>query len=677
MPMTLTHVIKRSGKRVLFNENKITQVVLNAMEAIGEGTEKDAEKVKDLVVRKLERDFTDHVPTVEDVQDRVESALMELKYSKAAKAYILYRSERAKLREQKAALMGGRVDEVHLSLNALRLLEQRYLLRDEQGELTETPSELFWRVANAVALAEIKHKQDPKDAARTFYRLLSTLEFIPASPILMNAGTKRQLHSCFAVPLPDTIDGMFRALHQAALIQKTGGGTGFAFSRIRPRQDMAEGMPGVAAGPLAYMRVFEAGMKAIKQSGRRQGANMAVLRVDHPDILDFINLKLTRTMENFNISVAITDSFMDALERGEEYDLINPRTGKAQGKLSARVVFDSILAVAWRVGDPGLLFIDRINMANPCKHLGVIETTSACGEQPLLPYESCPEGSINLVTALRETEDGHELDLKKLRRIVARAVQFLDDVIDVNTYPVAETEQMARGTRKIGLGIMGFADLCYALRVPYGSEEAVALADRIMETVADEAKQASEELAAERGAFPKWRGSEHEKRGRKLRNSTILCIAPTGTTSLLADVSSGIEPNYALAYSRTVTGGGELLFVNPFFEDVMRRRGVPKDAIQRIAKRGIILPGDPVPEDLRAVFTTAQQIPPEWHIRIQAAFQKHVDGAISKTINFPSTASVREIEAGMLLAWQLGCKGITIYRDRSLETQVLNIGGGS
>ncbi len=671
--MPVSHIKKRSGKRVLFNEHKITDAVLKAMHAAGvREDEKAAQDVTKLVVRKLNRRFKDSIPTIEDVQDLVEEALLELRHTRVAKEYILYRNERAKVREQKAALIGGKVDDVELSLNAIKLLEQRYLLRDDEGKVVETPSEMFWRVANNVARAEIKLKEDAKSAARTYYRLMSNLEFLPASPTMMNAGTARQMAPCFAIPIPDDIDSIFKALYQAAVIQKNGGGTGFSFSRVRERGDTAEGLPSVAAGPLAYMRVFEAGMKAVKQSGRRQGANMAVLRVDHPDILDFINMKLTRKMENFNISVGITDAFMRALEANEDYELISPRTGKPVGSAAARVVFDSILAVSWRTGDPGLIFLDRLNQTNTCPHIGQVETTSACGEQPLLPYESCCEGSINLTRCLKEKEDSWQFEYQKLRRIVGQAVRFLDDLIDANNYPVKEVETMTKKTRKIGLGIMGFADVCYALRVPYDSEEAEELAGKIMSVIRDEAEKTSESLADERGTFPAWRRSRHERQGKRRRNATLLCIAPTGTISLIASVSSGIEPNYALSFSRTVVGGSDLLHVNPWFEDAIRNN--EKDIVQEVAKRGMILDSDNLPEDIKRVFKTAQQITPEWHVRIQAAFQKHVDGAISKTINFPEEASVGDIEEAMVLAWKLGCNGITVYRDSSLDEQVITAG---
>ncbi|MDD9954311.1 MAG: adenosylcobalamin-dependent ribonucleoside-diphosphate reductase [Candidatus Woesearchaeota archaeon] len=661
----INSLIKRSGKRVLFNEHRITEAVWKAMQDVGEGTEAQAEKVKELTVKKLEA--LEKTPTIEDVQDKVEEALIEKKHVNVAKSYILYRNERQQLREQKAALIGGKIDELQLSFNAVKILEQRYLMRDEQGKIKETPSELFWRVANHVAMAELKYNNEPKAVARTFHRMLSNLEFIPSSPTLMNAGTTKQLSSAFAIPIPDDMDGIFESLRQAVVTQKNGGGTGFSFSRIRPKNDTADGVHGVACGPIAVMRIFEASMKAVRQSGRRQGANMAILRVDHPDILDFINLKLAGGMENFNLSVGITDEFMTALQEDGDIELINPRTEKATGTVAARVIFDSILAVAWRCGDPGLVFLDRMQAANPCKHKGTIETTSACGEAPLMPYESACEGSVNLTACVK---DG-KIDYTKLKKIVTNAVRFLDNVVDVNNYLFKEMEHMTKATRRIGLGLMGFADVLFAIGVPYDTDEAVGVAEKIAQTIQEAAEQASIALAEERGTFPAFKRSAHDKSGKKLRNSVLMAIAPTGTISLLANVSSGIEPNYALAYSRT-TESGELLYINPFFEQAMNAHNIEKSVVQEVAKTGVM--DEAIPPEMKAVFKTSQQILPEWHIKIQAAFQKYVDGAISKTINYPNDANVKQIEDGYLLAWELGCKGITVYRDGSLDVQVLNTG---
>lgn len=668
----ITHIVKRSGKRVLFNENKIVEVIWRAMQSVGEGKRADAERVAERVVELLNKDFRKEIPSVEDVQDRVESALMDLQFGAVAKSYILYRNERAKLREQKAALMGGQIDDLKLSINSVRLLEQRYLARDDEGEIAETPTQLFLRIARTVAMAEVNHNGDPKPWARKFFRMMSTLEFLPSSPVLMNAGMKKkQLASSFVIPVPDDLQGIFRSLEQAVIVQQAGGGTGFSFSRIRHRGDIVDSIPGVASGPIAYMRVYEKAMQAVKQGGHRQGANMAVLRVDHPDILDFINLKLNRdAMQNFNLSVGVTDGFMETLQQDGEYELINPRTGEPAGQLSARVVFDTLLAVSWRTGDPGLLFLDRINKDNACSHKGAIEATNPCAEQPMLPYESCCEGSINLT---RFVKDG-KIDWGRLSDAIRLSVRFLDDVIDVNHYPVPEIEQMTRGTRRIGLGIMGFADLLLLLGIPYASEDAVMLADEIGAFVRKNAEEASEELAEQRGTYPYWRRSRHEQESKRVRNSALLGIAPTGSISIIADCSGGIEPNYAFAYTRAVSGGSDLLMMNPAFKKVMRAHAIPEEIAKKIAKRGYATDEDDLPQELKDILLTAQQVPPEWHIRIQAAWQKHVDSGISKTINFPATASIKDIEEGMLLAWRLGCKGITVYRDNSLDVQVLRTG---
>jgi ribonucleoside-diphosphate reductase alpha chain len=675
----ITHIIKRSGRRVLFDENKIVDAIWKAMEAASEGTQEDAQKVMREVVRTLNQEFSETPPTVEDVQDHVERALITKRHPAVAKGYILYRHERTKLREQKALLTGGKIDELDLPLNSLRVLEQRYLLRDNEGKIIETPTELFWRVSNAIAAAEQKFGGEQRAAARTFFRMMRDLEFLPASAILMNAGTDRQLSSCIVLPIEDDIHSIFQTLAQAVLMQKKGAGTGFSFSRIRSKSDTVGGIGGVTTGPLAFMRIYESSLRTIKQNGRRFGANMAVLRVDHPDILDFINMKLDgHTLTNFNISVGVTDAFMKAVEEDGEYELHNPRTKEVVGKLSARLVFDTILASSWRSGDPGLLFLDRINADNVCKHLGEIETTSPCAEAPMLPHECCVEGSVNLAVLVktRRSDGKHEIDWERLRKVTRDVVWFLDNAVEVNIYYLPEIERMGKGTRHIGLGIMGFADLLYRLRIPYDSDEAASLGERIAKTIMDEAHAASVELARERGAFGFYKGSELEKQGKKRRNSTLLGLAPTGTISLIADASSGIEPNFALAYRRTLSDGRELLSINKAFEQAMQEYGISEEAVKRIVSRGTIHEEDGLPPEITTVFVTSQMIQPEGHIRIQAAFQKYVDGGISKTINFPTSASTKEIGDGMLAAWKHGCKGITIYRDGSLSAQVLTVGGG-
>jgi ribonucleoside-diphosphate reductase alpha chain len=670
----LTHIVKRSGKLVLFDEKKVVSAVWKAMQATEEGTKEDAESVKDLIVKKLNDAFPENPPTVEDVQDIVEQALMELQFVKVAKGYILYRHERSQLREEKSQLMGGKIDELDLAINGLRVLEQRYLMRDEKGNIIETPSELFWRVANKIASAEHKFGEDQRQAARTFFKLMTNMEFLPSSPILMNAGTPRQLSSCCVLPIDDHIDSIFKTLADAAIMQKNGSGTGFSFSRLRPKGDFVAGNSSTTSGPLAFMRIYEMAMHAVKQGGRRQGANMAILRVDHPDILDFINLKLDgQTLSNFNISVAVTDQFMEAVEQDAEYDLINPRTKQAVGKLNARVVFDSILASSWRVGDPGILFIDRINTSNSCKHIGEYEATSPCAEQPMLPYECCVEGSINLAVCVKKRRGkSYDFDWEKLRRIVHDAVWFLDDAVDVNNYLLPDVERMTKGTRRIGLGVMGFADLLFELMIPYDTDEGVELGERIAKAIAEDADRASHELALKRGTYGFYKGSAHEKAGNKRRNAVLLGIAPTGTISLIADVSGGLEPNFALTYRRTLADGRELTVVNPFFEGAAQE--LDDDVIRKIVQRGVIDAEDAVPEEIRRVFVTSQHISPESHIKMQAAFQKWIDGAISKTINFPANVGIREIGEGLFLAWKMGCKGITVYRDGSLTSQVLTVG---
>jgi ribonucleoside-diphosphate reductase alpha chain len=673
----VTHIVKRSGKLVLFDERKIISAVWKAMQASDEGTKEDAENVKDAVVKLLNDEFPVSTPTVEDVQDRVERALMDSEFSKAAKGFILYRHERSQLREEKAQLTGGRVDDLDLAINGLRVLEQRYLMRDEHGRITETPSELFWRVANKIGSAESRYGDEPKAAARIFYRMMTNMEFLPSSPVLMNAGTPRQLASCFVLPVEDDVAGIFRTLTDAAVIQKNGGGTGFSFTRLRPRNDFVSGIGNVTGGPVTFMRIYESALRAIKQGGRRRGANMAVLRVDHPDILDFISMKLDGTsLSNFNCSVAVTDSFMESVEKDEEYPIINPRTGAEVSRLSARMVFDSMLASAWRVGDPGVLFIDRINRDNTCPHLGVIEATSPCGEQPMLPYEGCVEGSINLAVCVKRRRGAAaEFDWERFKRLVHDGIAFLDNAVDVNNYVLPQAEDMCRGTRKIGLGIMGFADLLFELGIAYDSDEAVALGSKIASTMREEADRTTIERAERRGTFNHYKGSVHEKSGKKRRNSTTLGIAPTGTISLIADVSSGIEPNYALSYKRQVVDGRELTVVNPFFENAVK--DLDEDLVRRIVQRGCIDQSDDVPAEIRKVFVTSQQISPDAHIAMQAAFQEHIDGAISKTVNFPQAATIKDLGDGLMLAWKSGCKGITVYRDKSLDVQVLTMGSGN
>lgn len=671
----VTQIRKRDGSVVPFDPGKIERAIESALMASRAGGRELASELAQQVVEIMEYRFAQAIPGVEDVQDVVEEVLMAQGYPTVAKAYILYRQQRADVRKYKR-LIGAR-DDLKLSVNAIRVLERRYLQRDENGHVVETPRELFRRVAQAVAGAETNFDPDAdmEGVEEQFFQLINNLEFLPNSPTLMNAGAALgQLSACFVLPVEDSIIDIFEALKNAAIIHQSGGGTGFSFSRLRPRGDVVRSTKGIASGPVSFMGVFDMATGVMKQGGKRRGANMGVLNAGHPDISEFVLAKSDEAaFANFNLSVAVTDEFMEAVSREDSWPLINPRTGSEMRSVNARELFDIIVNNAWRTGEPGLIFLDQINRYNPTPDLGSIEATNPCGELPLLPYESCNLGSINLAQMV----SNGEIDSDKLERTVNLAVHFLDNVIEANAFPLPAIERVTKGNRKIGLGVMGFADALAKLGIPYDSEAGLDMAERTMSFISEQAHQVSAKLAAKRGVYPNFSGSIHDHPGASgLRNASLISIAPTGSISIIAGCSSGIEPLFAIAFVRNVMEGARLMEVNPIFEQTARDRGFfSQELMEEVARRGTLRGIAGIPEDVRRVFVTDQDIQAEWHVRMQASFQKYTDNSVSKTVNLSAEASHEQIRRVYMLAHELGCKGVTVYRYGSRKQQVLYWGG--
>ncbi len=672
----IKEIRKRDGRIVPFDQDRITDAIFKAAQSVGGKDKELSKKLSDEVVILINQKFTKRdIPTVEEVQDMVEKVLIERGHASTVKSYIIYRQERAKLRAAKSFYLGMKI-KTELSLNALKVLEKRYLKKDANGNVIEKPHDMFERVAENIASADKLYDKNAntKQIEKDFFEVMVNLEFLPNSPTLMNAGRPlQQLAGCFVLPVHDSIESIFDSLKYTAIIHQSGGGTGFSFSKIRPRGDVVKSSHGVASGPLSFMRVYNMSTEVIKQGGRRRGANMGILRIDHPDILDFIVCKEKEgAYNNFNISVAITDKFMEAVKTNDTYDLISPHNGLVVEKLKAREVFRLICTMAWKNGEPGVIFIDKLNKYNPTPKLGEIESTNPCGEQPLLPFESCNLGSINLS---KVAKDG-QIDWDKLRKLVRTCVHYLDNVIDKCRYPLRKIADMVRANRKIGFGVMGFADMLIQLGIPYNSTKAVETAEKVMKFIRIESRKMSEELAKKRGVFPNYKISVYNRpNGPKLRNATLTTIAPTGTISIIAGCSSGIEPLFAISFIRHVLDGAELLEVNPLFEQIAKKQGFyDYTLMKKIAQVGSLHGIEEVPAHIRRIFVTSHDITPEWHVKIQAAFQKYTDNAVSKTVNFRNDATIQDVEKVFMLAYKTGCKGITIYRDKSREEQVLNIG---
>ncbi len=663
---------KRDGTIVDYDFKKLPKAILKAARAVGKRKKELANELAEKVIQELNKTFNKKdIPGVEDFQDAIEKILIEEGHAKIAKAFILYRNSKTKLREEKASLVGSK-EKNKLSINAIRLLKARYLLKDSDGSIIETPNEMFRRVAKNIASADKNYKGgNQKKSEEEFYKIMFNLDFLPNTPALMNAGTKiQQLVSCYVLPVDDSLDGIFKTLNLAMNIQKTGAGTGFSFSNLRQRRAKISKNGCSSSGPVPFIKVFNEATGALKKGGTRRGANMGILRVDHPDILKFISLKASEVnMTNFNISIGVTNEFMEAVQKHEDWELKDPRTKEKVSTLDARFIWDSLIASAWTNGEPGIIFLDRINKDNKSRQEN-ITATSPCAEVPMLSNESCMIGSINVGNFVIESED-KKVDWKLLRETIHTAVHFLDNAIELNNYPSKDIKEKSLAYRKIGLGVMGFANMLAKLRIPYDSEKGVEMGKKLAKFLRKEADNASHELAKKRGSYPQWKLAKNASK-RKMRNATRLSVAPTGSISMIADCSAGIEPLFAISYVKRVMGGKQFFYIDGNLKDALKENKIYKEEIiDRIVNRNSIRRIKDIPLKIRKVFTVAHDIAPEWHINMQAAFQESIDNAISKTVNFPNHTTMKDIEKVYLHAWKSNCKGITIYRDGSRSNQVV------
>lgn len=671
----LIKIRKMDGSFEFFEENKIESVIIKAIEsAKGKDSAliKQAKKLAQEIIELMEKSIPENiVPSVHDVEDVTMEVLKKHKLFDLMKSMQEYKLKKSRLTEFKT--VAGVRDDIGLSENAIKVLAKRYLLRNESGEIIETPKRLFERVAKAVSSIDSAYKENSKKSEKEFLEMMLNLEFLPNTPTLMNAGTQiGQLSACFVLPIEDSLKSILHTAENSAIIHQSGGGTGFNFSKIRPKNDIVKSTKGVASGPVSFMRIYDVITDVIKQGGKRRGANMSILNINHPDIKEFITVKsATNYLKNFNISVAVTDEFMEAVEKDLELSLVNPRTNKVAKKESAKELFNLIVENAWKTGDPGLVFIDEINRSNPTPAIGRIESTNPCGEQPLLAYECCNLGSINLAKMFVNKKFSWE----KFRQTICKSVHFLDNVIDANRYPMPEIEMITKANRKIGLGIMGFAETLIKIGIPYNSKEAVGFAQKISKFLRDESHKKSQEFGQRRGSFPNFQSSIYSKRYEFLRNATLTTIAPTGTISIIADCTSGIEPLFAIAFTREILEGTQLLEVNREFKENSKEKGFYSKALMsKIARRGSVQGIKEVPKQAQRIFVTALDIDPEYHVKIQSAFQEHTDNAVSKTVNLPENATVADIKKIYMLAYKLKSKGITVYRYGSKENQVISFG---